>query len=326
MDGLLKKICVKIKVMKESVIFMGSPEFAVPILDVLSHNYTVNCVITQPDRPAGRGMKLCAPPVKELALSLGIPLFQPEKLNTDESFKQIKKINPDLIVVAAYGQILKPRVLEIPRFGCINVHASLLPRWRGASPIQNAIKAGDEKTGVTIMKMDVGMDTGAMIAQSEVAIMKTDTGGSLTDTLSRAGAELLIKTLPKYFTGSVQVVPQPQDGITYAHLIRKEEGELDVAQYTALELERKIRAFDPWPGTYLLVDNDRLKILQAKVIDSEGEKPGERSTLAGWPVIATKNGWLQLDVVQPAGKKPITGKQYLCGARDWVLYQKPCAE
>ena len=296
---------------------MGSPDFAVPVLDALAKAVSIVAVVTQPDRPAGRGMSLTPPPVKTLALKYNLPVFQPIKINTDESFKTLQDYAPDLIVVAAYGQILKKRILDLPRFGCINVHASLLPRWRGASPIQNAILAGDTQTGVTIMQMDIGMDTGDMIAQKSLPIAASDTSTSLSNTLSESGAAFLLEILPDYLSGKIKPIPQPQEGITYAHLIQKQEGELDVFTATAEELERKIRAFDPWPGTFIMINQNRLKVLKASVKPTGNAEPSERRNINGFPAIGTKSGWLILEIVQPAGKKAISGEQYLRGARDW---------
>ena len=309
--------CAKIKLMTNRILFMGSPEFAVPILDALVKIYPVVGVVTQPDRPAGRGMVLTPPPVKELALKYNLPIFQPDKINTDESYQTLQNYAADLIIVAAYGQILKQRILDLPQFGCINVHASLLPRWRGASPIQTAILNGDQQSGVTIMKMDAGMDTGDMIAKKALPISSTDTAVSLSESLSKLGAEFLLEVLPDYLAGNIQARPQPEQGVTYAHLIKKQEGELDIIHSTAEVLERKVRAFDPWPGTFLIVNQNRLKVLKASVISARDIQPGMRKNMNGLPAIATQSGWLVLDIVQPAGKKATTGAQYLCGARDW---------
>src|SRR5919106_3546269 len=197
------------------VVFMGSPDFALPSLRTLAQHYQVIGVVTQPDRASGRGREIKMPPVKTLALELGISIMQPEKLRTPEAMEQLRRWNPDLIVVAAFGQILKKDVLDLPRFGCINVHASLLPRWRGAALIHAAILHGDEETGVTIMKMDVGLDTGPILIQRSIRLTRDDTTGSVTETLSRLGAELLIETLPDYVSGKITPTPQPEEGVTY---------------------------------------------------------------------------------------------------------------
>jgi methionyl-tRNA formyltransferase len=298
-------------------VFMGSPDFAVPVLELVVKEYNVVGVFTQPDRPAGRGMQLKPPAVKSLALSLDLPVFQPEKLKAPGNFEVLKELKPDFIVVAAYGQILKQDVLSLPKYGCINVHASLLPRWRGAAPIQAAIAAGDKKTGVTIMKMDIGMDTGDMIAQKEIEITKEHTGGSLFDELSELGASFLIETLPRYFSGELVPQPQPEDGVTYASMIKKQDGELDFS-LSAEALEWKIRAFQPWPGTYTEIANNRLKVIQAEVVLDEKAVPEKRIIKDGWPLIGTAFGWLKLLEVQPAGKKRVTGKEFLNGAKYWA--------
>ena len=226
---------------------MGSPDFALSTLRALHENYSVVGVVTQPDRAAGRGRELKSPPVKTLALELGIPVIQPEKLREPEAMEQLRAWSPDVIVVAAFGQILRQDVLDLPKFGCINVHASLLPRWRGAAPINAAILHGDEETGITIMKMDAGLDTGPILTQRSVRIQPDETAGSLFETLSQLGADLLLDTLPGYISGEIKPRPQPEEGATYAGMLKKEDGLLDFSR-PAEELERKVRAFNPWPG------------------------------------------------------------------------------
>src|SRR6185503_12625007 len=204
------------------VVFMGSPDFSLPTLRTLADAYDVVGVVTQPDRASGRGRELKPPPVKLLAQELDIPSIQPEKLRQADAMEQIRVWNPDLIVVAAFGQILRKDVLDLPRYGCINVHASLLPRWRGAAPINAAILHGDAETGVTIMKMDAGLDTGPMLAQRSIRLTREDTASSVTETLSHLGADLLIETLPDYLSGKIQPRPQPEEGVTYASMLKKE--------------------------------------------------------------------------------------------------------
>lgn len=203
---------------------MGSPDFGLPSLRALASAYEVVGVVTQPDRASGRGRELKSPPVRLLAYELGIPTIQPEKLRTPEVMEQLSAWNPDLMVVAAFGQILRKDVLDLPRYGCVNVHASLLPRWRGAAPINAAILHGDEEAGITIMKMDVGLDTGPMLAQRAIRLTREDTAGSVTGTLSHLGADLLIKTLPDYLSGKIRPVPQPAEGATYAPMLKKRGG------------------------------------------------------------------------------------------------------
>ena len=295
---------------------MGSPDFSLPVLRALAQAYEVVGVVTQPDRASGRGRELKAPPVKTLALELNIPIMQPEKLKQPEAREQLRIWAPDLIVVAAFGQILKKDVLELPHYGCINVHASLLPRWRGAAPINAAILAGDEETGVTIMCMDVGLDTGAMLAKKSIRLMPTDTAGSVTKTLSTLGADLLIETLPGYLSGTIMPTPQPEVGMTYAPMMKKEEGKLDFA-YDVNELERRVRAFNPWPGTFMEFDGTILKIQRAHV-EQGNVSAGQRLIVQNQPAVGARSGILILDEVQPAGKKSMSGKSFLAGARNWA--------
>ncbi|MBI5953719.1 MAG: methionyl-tRNA formyltransferase [Chloroflexi bacterium] len=299
------------------VVFMGSPDFALPSLSALAKVYDVVGVVTQPDRASGRGRELKAPPVKTLALELNIPVMQPEKLRAPEAMNQLRKWSPDLIVVAAFGQILKRDVLDLPRYGCINVHASLLPRWRGAAPINAAILAGDEETGVTIMKMDVGLDTGPMLAAKSIRIGRDDTAGSVFQALSKLGADLLLKTLPEYLAGDLKPVPQPEEGATYAPMLKKEDGLLDFS-HPAVKLERRVRAMNPWPGAWFEWDGNPLKVLRASIVS--GDKAlasGVRFTVEGKPAIQSADGALVLEEVQPAGRKVMPGKSFLAGARDW---------
>ncbi len=301
------------------VVFMGSPDFALPSLRSLTKHYQVVGVVTQPDRASGRGREMKAPPVKTLAQELNIPIIQPERLRDPEVMVQLKAWNPDLIIVAAFGQILKKDVLDLPKYGCINVHASLLPRWRGAAPINASILAGDEETGVTIMKMDVGLDTGPMLRKNKLRIKPEDTAGSLFETLSALGSDLLIETLADYIAGRITPQPQPDDGVTYAPMLKKEDGLLDFTQ-PATALERRVRAMNPWPGAWLDYNGGPLKVLKARtdVIPTYGaQSPGVHLVVGGEPAIATFDGYLFLEEVQPAGKKAMSGKSFLSGARNW---------
>ena len=295
---------------------MGSPDFSLPALQALADAYHVVGVVTQPDRASGRGRELKSPPVKSLAQELDIPMMQPEKLRQPEAMEQLRQWNPDLIVVAAFGQILKKDVLFLPRFGCINVHASLLPRWRGASPIQAAILHGDEETGITIMRMDVGLDTGPMLSQKSIRLTREDTADSVFEKLSHLGADLLIETLPDYLSGKLQPVPQPEEGVTYAPMIKKEDGQLDFT-HPADELERRVRAFNPWPGAFMDLDGMLLKVHRAHVEDGKAEA-GQRLIYEDQPAVGAGSGLLILDEVQPAGKKSMSGKSFLAGARQWA--------
>ena len=295
---------------------MGSPDFSLPSLRALAKNYEVVGVVTQPDRASGRGRELKSPPVKTLALELGIPVMQPERLRAPEAMEQLRAWAPDLIVVAAFGQILKKDVLELPRYACINVHASLLPRWRGAAPINAAILHGDEETGVTIMCMDVGLDTGPMLTKKSIRLMPTDTAGSVTQALSTLGADLLIETLPRWIAGEIQPQAQNDTLATYAPMLKKENGKLDFTR-DANELERLIRAFNPWPGAFMDFNGTILKVQRAHVEQGNAEA-GQRLIAQDQPAVGARGGLLILDEVQPAGKKPMSGKSFLAGARNWA--------
>lgn len=295
---------------------MGSPDFAVPILEALAMNYPLAGVVTQPDRPAGRGGRPRPPAVKEAALRLGLPVLQPERLRSGEGLDQLQAWCPDLIVVAAFGQILRPTVLDLPQHGCLNVHASLLPRWRGAAPIQAALLAGDEFTGVTIMKMDPGVDTGPILSQHNLPIAPQETSGSLFTRLAPLGAQLLLETLPPYLSGTRLPQPQPEAGITYASMLRKEDGRLDLAE-PAAALERRVRALNPWPGAFLDLQGVLLKVLRASVSGEKSPGSGTRVRLNGQPALGTSKGLLILEEVQPAGKRSMSGRAYLAGGRVW---------
>jgi len=303
--------------MSVNVVFMGSPEFAAPVLSKLTEQYRVVGVATQPDRPAGRGRALTPPPIKVLAIELGLPFIQPNRLKEPEAMAQLHRWAPDLIVVAAFGQILRPEVLELPRLGCINVHASLLPRWRGAAPIQAAIINGDEHTGITIMRMDTGIDTGPTLGNRTGPIKPDDTAASLATTLSCLGADLLMEILPLYLQGSL--LPHPQDDTlaTYAPMIKKEQGLLNFSS-PAFELERKIRAYNPWPGAFTYWNDQILKIHHSHVANEACGLPGRRIIIQGLPALCTIKGLLVLDELQLAGRNAQDGRAFLQGARNWV--------
>jgi methionyl-tRNA formyltransferase len=302
--------------MLKRVVFMGSPDFSLASLRLLTQHYQVVGVVTQPDRASGRGRELKAPPVKLLAQELNIPVIQPQKLRDLEAMQQLQVWAPDLIVVAAFGQILKKDVLDLPKYGCINIHASLLPRWRGAAPINAAVLAGDEETGVTIMKMDVGLDTGPMLAMKKIRIKPDDTAGSLFKSLSTLGADLLIETLPAYMDGKITPQPQPDEGSTYAPMLKKEDGLLDFS-HSAAELERRIRAMNPWPGAWFEWDGNLLKVGRGVVGEGNGLSIGSRLIVEGRPAVRCADGILILEEVQPPGKKMMSGKAFLSGARTW---------
>jgi methionyl-tRNA formyltransferase len=310
-------LVLQFRAMKENVVFMGSPAFALPTLQALADNYHVIGVVTQPDRPAGRGRQLTPPPVKTLALSLGIEVIQPERLRQPEAQEKLRAWSPDLIVVTAFGQILRQNVLDLPRFGCINVHASLLPRWRGAAPIQAAILHGDTITGATIMRMDPGIDTGPIFSQCQIPILPEDTAGSLAPRLAHAGAALLIDTLPAYLSGHLQPQPQDESLATYAPMLKKEQGSLEFSQ-SVTALANRVRAFNPWPGAVIQWAGQPLKVHQARALIAPIAKPGERLVIDGLPAIAAADGWLLLEEVQPAGKRVMSGSTFLLGARGWA--------
>ncbi len=306
----------RIPPMMPRIVFMGSPEFATPVLRQLAGEYPVVGVVTQPDRPAGRGRRLTAPPIKNLAEELHLAVIQPRRLSEPEAVQQLEQWAPQIIIVAAFGQILRPAVLDLPELGCINVHASLLPRWRGAAPIQAAILDGDETTGITIMRMDPGIDTGPLLIQRSLAIAPDDTAGSLSTILAQLGADLLMEALPAYLSG--ERIPEAQDNslATYAPMIKKEAGLLDFST-PADVLERKIRAFDPWPGTYTFWNGQILKVHRAHVLEDHSNQPGKHLVIQGLPAIATGNGSLLFDELQLAGRNIQSGNTFLQGNRNW---------
>jgi methionyl-tRNA formyltransferase len=299
------------------IVFMGSPEFSLPSLRSLAAEYNIVGVVTQPDRPAGRGLKLTPPPVKELALELGLPVFQPRKLRDQDAFDQVKAWNPDIVVLAAFGQFLPESLLDLPPFKCVNLHPSLLPRWRGAGPIQGTILSGDTMAGTTMMIMDEGMDTGPIIAQAETPLLPDDTHDSLNERLAQISADMLMDALPGYLNGTL--IPQDQDDSleTLAPKVKKAQGELNIEK-TAAELERLVRAFYAWPGAFMLLDGKRLKVLKAHLGTAPNGKPGQRAVIDGLPAVAAADGWLVLDLVQPEGKKAMPGDAFLRGVRNWL--------
>lgn len=301
------------------VVFMGSPAFAVPALEALVGAYRVVGVVTQPDRPAGRGSRLRPPAVKVAAERLGLPLFQPEKVAAPDAMEHLRAWAPDVIVVAAFGQILPPDLLALPPYGCLNLHASLLPRWRGAAPIAAAILAGDAVTGVTLMQMDEGVDTGPVLARREEPIRPDDTTGSLTERLARVGAELLVDVLPRYLRGEIRPVPQPEEGVTYCRPLKKEDGHLDWAR-PAAELERRVRATNPWPGAFTFWKGQMLKVWRAVAHpDRVGDAPpGTVIPMGDGAAVVTGQGLLELLEVQMAGKNLLPIEAFLRGRRDFI--------
>ena len=301
------------------LVFMGTPEFAVPVLEALVGQYQIAAVVTQPDRAAGRGRGVKPSPVKETALAYDLPLLQPPSLRRPEAIAELEELAPDVIVVAAFGQILPPDVLTVPPHGCLNVHASLLPRYRGAAPIAAAILAGEEQTGVTLMLMDEGMDTGPILVQARCQIEPQDTTGSLSVKLARLGAELLVETLPRWLDG--QIAPQPQDDslATYCQMITKKDGLLDWS-LPATDLWLRVRAYHPWPGTYTYWQGKPLKVLRARpvTISSSSEKPGQVISVDDGVAVVTGTEALLLEEIHLAGKKVLTAQEFVRGQRDFI--------
>lgn len=302
--------------MATRIVFMGTPDFAVPILERLADQFLVVGVVTQPDRPAGRGQRSLPPPVKRTAQKLGLGIYQTGNVNSTASLNQLSAWDPTLICVAAFGQILKPDVLHLPQAGCLNVHASLLPRWRGASPINAAILAGDTHSGVTIMKMGPGLDDGPIIAQKSLPVGPRETAGSLFERLARLGGELLVETIPLYLRGEINPQPQDEAQARYAGSLDKKSGELDFHQ-DAETLARQVRAFSPWPGTYTTWQGKRLLVHQARAADVTSPGPGVFIRYEGSPAVGTGEGILVLEELQLAGRKRISGKDFLNGTPDW---------
>jgi len=296
------------------LVFAGTPEFSVPCLEACrASGAEVVAVYTQPDRPAGRGRKLAPSPVKQAALAAGLPVEQPESLKSAEARARLAAYAPDLMVVVAYGLILPRKVLDIPRLGCWNVHASLLPRWRGAAPIQRAILAGDAETGVDLMRMEAGLDTGPVLLEKRTPIARDDTGGSLHDRLAALGAEALAEGLRRTIAGEVlAAVPQPEQGVVYAHKLDKAEARLDFTR-PAIELERQVRAFDPWPVAEAEIAGERLRVWAARALDLAHATAAGNVLAAGREGIdiACGAGALRITAVQRAGGKRIGAADYL---------------
>jgi methionyl-tRNA formyltransferase len=297
------------------IVFAGTPDFAVPPLDAMrAAGHRLVAAYTQPDRPAGRGQSLASSPVKQRALQLGIAVEQPASLKSEEAVARLRELAPDLMVVVAYGLILPQAVLAVPRHGCWNIHASLLPRWRGAAPIQRAILAGDEATGITIMQMDAGLDTGPMLLTRRTPIGPREHGGSLHDRLAGLGAEAIVAAIADWQAGQVAAQPQPRDGATYAAKIRKDEARIDWAQ-PAVAIDRQVRAFNPWPVAETTWAGKQLRVWQAEpdpVELREGASPGAViESAAGRLVVATGAGALRLTQVQLAGKRAMPAAEFL---------------
>lgn len=296
------------------IIFAGTPDFAARALEALIKNgqHEIVLVLTQPDRPAGRGLKVSPSSVKTVAVSHGLPIYQPLNLKSADVQVPLIEVEADLMIVAAYGLILPQRVLDIPRYGCINIHASLLPRWRGAAPIQRAILAGDNQTGITIMQMDAGLDTGDMLTMRSISIQIEDTSASLHDKLAECGAQLLVETLNHLPTYQAQRQPQPVEGITYAEKIRKEEAKINWGQPAEVVI-RQIRAFNPHPGAYTEYEGQTLKLWQAHLSSEEGP-PGKILNVDKKGIlVACQEGAITVTRLQKAGGKALGVAEFMAG-------------
>jgi len=295
------------------IVFAGTPEFAAQALAaILAAGQDVPLVLTQPDRPSGRGMALKASPVKQLALEHGLQVHQPASLKSAESRQPIIDASPDVMVVAAYGLILPQAALDIPRLGCINIHASLLPRWRGAAPIQRAILAGDAETGVTLMRMEAGLDTGPMLLKGRLPITDADRAATLHDKLAALGARLIVEALPRLARGELPGEPQPAEGVTYAAKLEKSEAALDWRQ-TAVALSRAVRAFDPFPGTFARIEGQTIKVWRAEPASGAGEPGTVLAADDDGILVACSEGALRLVELQKSGGKRLLAADFLHG-------------
>ncbi|MEZ0261885.1 MAG: methionyl-tRNA formyltransferase [Alphaproteobacteria bacterium] len=298
---------------KLRIAFMGTPDFAVAALDALhAAGHEIAAVYSQPPRPAGRGHKLQPSPVQKRAEELGLLVRHPKSLKKNaEARAEFAALNLDIAIVAAYGLLLPKEVLDAPKHGCLNIHASLLPRWRGASPIQRAIMAGDKASGICIMQMDEGLDTGAVLSKGVVPITNTTTAAQLHDALAKMGAELVADTLEQIAAGNKPAPqPQPPEGVTYAHLLTKDDGRIDWTK-PAVEIERQVRALTPWPGVWCMQGDHRLKVLEAELATGRGGKPGE--ILDRHLVVACGEGAILVKKVQPQDRKPMDGLSFMNG-------------
>ena len=295
---------------------MGTPDFAVPSLKLLANNHNVLCAFSQPARPNGRGMKIKDSPVEKAAKDLNIQTLTPSSLKNDDVFSNFKELNPDIVVVVAYGLILPEKYLKIPKFGCINGHASLLPRWRGAAPIQRAIEAGDKKTGSCIMLMEKGMDTGPVILSRSIDIYQSDNAQRIHDKLSNITAEILIDAIKGYTIGNIEPVPQKEIGIKYANKIEKAEAEIDWEDGSK-EIYNKIRAFDPFPGTFTFLHNNLIKIVSSRLGNNTHEsEPGTIIEVGKKIIVACgKKTTLEIVSLQKPGKKIISAIEFLNGTK-----------
>ncbi|MDO6549050.1 methionyl-tRNA formyltransferase [Pseudoalteromonas carrageenovora] len=300
------------------IIFAGTPDFAARHLQALIQSeHKIVGVYSQPDRPAGRGKKLKASEVKALALEHNLPVFQPQSLKNDDALVELKNLNADIMIVVAYGLILPKAILEAPRLGCLNVHGSILPRWRGAAPIQRAIWAGDEQTGVTIMQMDEGLDTGDMLHISRCAINADETSASLYTKLAELGPDALIETVNKLAKGELKAEPQNDELANYAKKLSKDEANIDWSM-DAAQIERNIRSFNPWPVCFTQMGEQTVKIYQAQVVDQTGNAGQVLSSDKTGVVVACGKHAICITQLQPQGKKPMAISDFLNGRSDWV--------
>ena len=298
------------------IVFMGTPDFALPSLRQLIAAHDILAVVTQPDRPAGRSKRLKESPVKQLATSAGIPTLQPRRIREPAMLADLAKLDADLFVVVAFGQILPQAALDLPAHGTLNVHASLLPRWRGAAPIQAAIRAGDEESGVTIMVLDAGLDTGPVLSSQSVELAANETGQSLHDTLAALGADLLSRTLPKFLAGDIRPQAQDDTRATYAPQIKKSDGKIDWTR-PAAEIDRLARAFTPWPGAFTSWQGKQLKLVAGRA--GAGSLPaGQVAELNGRIAIGAGAGVYLPSALQLAGKKQLPATDFVNGYRDFV--------
>lgn len=304
------------------LVFMGTPEFAVPSLQALYEaGHDIVGVFTQPDRPAGRGKKMTASPVKILAESLKLPVYQPPKIKIPEVVQTVDNLQPECIVVVAFGQILPPRILELPSYGCVNVHASLLPSYRGAAPIHWAVINGEPLTGVTTMRMDEGLDTGDILLKSQFPISSLATTGEVHDALARIGAELLLKTLEGLVKGTVTPAPQPKD-FTYAPLLKREHEKLDWT-WEAVKIYNRVRGMNPWPGAFTTFRDEQVKVWKIRLSDKKSSIGNDQAFDAGRILALSENGLLvaagegvlEIIEIQPAGKKKMTAHDFFNGRR-----------
>jgi methionyl-tRNA formyltransferase len=307
------------------VAFMGTPDFAVPSLRALVRHHEVPLVISRPDRPAGRGLDLRRSPVAAAAEAAGIPLELPERVRQPEVIERVREVRPDVLVVAAFGQILPLELLQTAPHGGLNVHASLLPRWRGASPIAAAILAGDAETGVSIMRMEAGLDTGPVLVERRTPIRPGESSGELTERLGQLGAEALLEGLQKIESGEAVFTPQAEEGVTVAPLVRKQQGDLDWSR-SAIEIERSVRAFDPWPGVRVPLAGEPVRVLRARALpawatgDASGALAGDILEVdREGIVVMAGDGPVRVEMVHAPGKRAMSASEYARGRRDLTV-------